>query len=496
MATIDLNLLFPEPTNGGVRGPLQKQQQFMNAVMDLKGPAYCLYSGGMGSGKTLIGCITTIILAILYPGDYLVCRLFNPELKITTYRTLLALCPKELIVEHRVADQILRIKSQGGKTSDIIFRGLEEAEKHKSLNLNAAYIDEASQVPEAAFTLLQSRLRGPHVRKIYATTNPEGHSFLKRYFVQKQWADPEIKKDFFHVCAPSQDNNHLPEGYVGRLMKTWSKERIERDLMGNWDSFSGQIYTELDRRVHLIPKFDVPMEWTRFMSADHGYKNPACFGWWAVDYDGNLYLRKSFYKSGWIIEELCKGHKNTGEPGIIALSQGERPESLWIDPSIKADRGKESDWQTYLDHLPTDWSMLPAQNDVQSGVDRVKQYLKLDPVTGKPSLYIFDVPENKEVIEELFQYRWAELTPGQEMSRNAKEEPAKVNDHGCDMVRYAVMSRPEEPKKADLSAKKRDQATLSGSVQRELHELRQKGKTYDAFKDYEYERDTSYDDPF
>lgn len=479
MALIDLSRCLPVGSDGR-RSFLPKQKQFFDAVLDPNGPPYCLYSGGMGSGKTLIGCVSILTLAVLYPGDYLVCRLFNPELKITTYKTLLDICPPELIVEHRVADQILKIRSRNGKTSNIIFRGLEEPDKHKSLNLNAAYIDEASQVPEEAFTILQSRLRGAHVRKIFATTNPEGHSFLKRYFVKKHWPDEETKAQFFHVSAPSAENTNLPEGYVQRLMKTWSKERVDRDLNGNWDSFSGQIYTELVRSIHVIPAFDAPKEWPFFMSADHGFRNPACFGYWRVDYDGNLYLTKSFYRSSWIIKEICKG--KGGAPGIIAMAEGRKPEYIAIDPSIRANRGKDSDWNTYLEHLPPTWSLELAQNDVQTGIDRVKQYLKLDE-RGRPRLYIFDVPENKEVIEEMFQYRWAELTPGQEMAKNAKEEPVKKDDHGADMLRYAVMSRPEIPQHDDRLAKKREEMTLEGSVMRELHSKR-KPVQKDPFGDY------------
>ena len=107
----------------GIQGPLPKQQQFMNAAFDEKGPAYVLYSGGVGSGKTLIGCITVLTMAFLHSGDYLVCRLFNPELKLTTYKTFLEICPKELIAEHRVADQIIKIRSVDGGISNVILEG-------------------------------------------------------------------------------------------------------------------------------------------------------------------------------------------------------------------------------------------------------------------------------------------------------------------------------------------------------------------------------------
>jgi hypothetical protein len=83
MALIDLNQCFPEAEDGS-RGPLPKQQEFLDALLDPKGPKYVLYCGGIGSGKTLIGCIAMLTLAVLYPGDYLVARQFMPELKLTT----------------------------------------------------------------------------------------------------------------------------------------------------------------------------------------------------------------------------------------------------------------------------------------------------------------------------------------------------------------------------------------------------------------------------
>lgn len=490
MGIIDLNLCFPESKNGE-RTPLPKQEQFMKAALDPGGASYILYSGGVGSGKTLIGCITILTLAVQYPGDYLICRLFNPELKLTTYKAFLDICPKELIIEHRIADQVIRLKSSGGKVANIIFRGLEEPDKHRSLNLNAAYIDEASQVSEEAFVLLQSRLRGAHVRKILCTTNPNGHSWLWRYWIKNDWPNEKAKKRFFSVHAPSTENVHLPEGYVEGMLETWSEERVKREVYGNWDSFSGQVYEELDRAQHIVKPFRIPEDWTKFVSADHGYRNAACFGWWAVDYDGNLYLYKSFYQSGWIIEEICKGNKNTREPGIVSINGSDQIEGIWIDPSTRANRGKDSDWQTYLDHLPKTWSLIPANNEVTAGIDRVKQYLKKDPKTGKPRLFIFDT--NKEVIDEMFQYRWEELTPGQEMSKNIKEAPVKRDDHGPDMLRYGVMSRPESPRVEDKLKRAKEQNTMQGSILRELAAA----KGGDGYKDIwgeQYIKDSDWND--
>lgn len=487
---VSLNDCFPIPDKGE-RGPLPKQQQFLNACFDEKGPAYILYSGGVGSGKTLIGCISILTMAFLHQGDYLICRLFNPELKLTTYKTFLEICPKELIAEHRVADQIIKIKTAGGQISNVIFRGLEEPDKHRSLNLNAAYIDEASQVSEEAFTLLQSRLRGKHYRKIICTTNPNGHSWLYRYWIKKDFGNENAKRQFFSVHAPSTENLHLPDGYVQNMLDSWSEERIKREVMGSWDAFQGQVYTEFERSKHVIKPFAIPKEWTRFVGLDVGYRNPTCAIWCAMDYDGNVYSYNEFYHAEWIIEEICKGRKDTGEPGLIKMTGNDKIDGIWVDPSSKANRGKESDFTTYLEHLPPTWSLIPANNEVSTGIDRVKQLLKLDERTKQPRLFVFDTCTN--LIEQIAQYRYQELTPGQEMAKNMAEAPVKKDDHAVDALRYAIMSRPEEPKLADLKKTKREEATLSGSVQRELHDIKNRGGKQDVWKDFEYGKDTGND---
>lgn len=443
--------------------------------MDVKpgAPKYVLYAGGVGSAKTTIGCLTMIALAITYPGQYLVCRQFQPELKITTLKTFLDLCPRDLIVEHRVADGIIRLKAPNNQVSDVIFRGLDEPDKHRSLNLNAAYIDESSQVSMEAFLLLQSRLRGRHVRKIFMTTNPAGHDWQYGLFVKQDGIQPEGRKQFKLIQAPSTENVFLPQGYVESMLTTYSRERIEREVMASFDAFQGQIFSEFRRDVHVVKPFRIPDEWTKGVGMDHGHVNPACALWCAVDYDGAIWVYREFYKPGWIIEQICKGNRKTGEPGIIEMNGKDSLEGIWIDPSTKADRGKDSDFQTYLDHIPKEWPLIPANNGVQVSIDRIKEYLKINPDTGKPRLYIFDTCVN--LIQELVQYKWKELTAGLVATQNQKEEPVKKDDHSVDALRYFVMSRPESPKLKDLTDRKRNEYGLSGSLQREIHDIKSGG---------------------
>lgn len=478
---MNINLIdcLPAPPDGSPKRLLPKQQEFFSSVLDPNGPKYVLYAGGVGSAKTTIGCLTTIAAAVLFPGTYLVCRQFLPELKITTLKTFLDLCPKGLIIEHRVADGIIRLRANGG-VSEVIFRGLDDPDKHRSLNLNGAYIDESSQTTEEAFLLLQSRLRGPHLRKIWCSTNPAGHDWQYRLWVKQDAVTQAGKKQFKLIKAPSTENVFLPDGYVTGMMATYSQDRIDREILASFDAFQGMIFTEMRRDLHVIKPFAIPEEWSKFVGMDHGFQNAACGLWCAVDYDGNVYAYREFYQEQWIIEEICKGNKKTGEHGLIGLNNRDKIEAIYIDPSTRADRGKESDFHTYMDNLPKKWALIPANNQVRASIDRIQEYLKPNHRTGKPRLYIFDTCPN--LIEQMTQYRWKELSTGLATTQNPKEEPVKKDDHAVDALRYAMMSLPDSPKADKEKLKAKEIRTSEWHLREELQAIR-KPKLRDPFGD-------------
>lgn len=425
---LDLNNCFPVGRNG-VREPLPKQRLFLDTALSEHKAKYIRYSGGVGSGKTLIGCITVLHWAVLHPGDYLIARQFMPELKDTTYKTFLEVCPPELIAEVRVADMVVKVHTAvKGKTSTILFRGLEEPDKLRSLNLSGFYIDEAAQVSEVAFMLLQGRLRGPGLRKGIVTQNPGGHDWAWRWFVkQDHIQNLEVKKLFLNIRAPSLENIHLPDGYIDTMMATWSEERIKREIMGSDDTFEGQIYNEFDRSIHVVKPFRIPDDWTIRIGMDDGYRNHAAWVYGAINPDGDLYIFDEFYEKEWLIEEICQKGKD-GRPSAIKKLGNRKVEQARMDTAAKQVKNGISNWQIYLKYLPKHFPMLEAQKSVQTGIERVKSYLKPDS-RGKPRLYVFDTCVN--LLDEIAQYRWAEHQVGRQGKVNEKEEPVKNNDHAC-----------------------------------------------------------------
>ncbi len=493
--TFSLLDLFPEGSDGQ-RKPLPKQEEFLRLCAQPEIPSYIRYLGGIGSGKSVVGCVAILSWALMYPGDYLISRQYSPELADTTWKQfnqLVDQLPESLVVDRRVADRIITLRTVDGKTSNILARQLEDPDKLRSLNLNAAFIDEANQVSEEAFLLLQGRLRGKYVRKIIMAQNPAGHNWSWRLFVEKKGFDEETKKLFANIQAPSTENVHLPTNYVANAMKTWSKERVQREIFGNEDSFEGQIYPEFNRLIHVIPPFKIPENWTRVIGADHGHRNPACWLWGAVSPEGIVYIYREFYEREWDVDEIINGKKDkvTGEripdkKGVLSLNNKEKFDSIEMDPSTDNNIGGKSGtiMAQYKDAAPVDWYFHKANNDVLAGIDHVKKYLKIREEDNQPSLYIFSTCTN--LIEEMMNYRWMETPANRSGKENDKEKPVKYKDHAADSARYLLMALPEPfSEEKDWYQKTGFHPTsLEARVHREWEELHKPAKKSDPWGSY------------
>ena len=489
MAQLNLNLnnCFPDGTDGS-RGPLPKQQEFLDKTLDPKGPKFVAYVGGIGSGKSLIGCITMLSQAVLYPGDYLIGRQFFPELLVTTYKTFLEICPPELILENRIADRMVKIKSSGG-SSNVYFRQLEEPDKFRSMNLSGYYIDEANQVSEEAFMLLQGRLRGKGLRKGIITTNPKGHDWIYRWFLQKDHLKVQTVKDqYYLIKAPSTENHHLPDGYLESVMASWDTARIQREVNGSFDAFEGQVYDDFRRDVHVVRPFRIPNHWERHIRIDHGFRNPAAVLFFAISPEGEVYCYHELYVREWLIKEIILGDKREKKYGLMDYIKGaDKYKSAKIDPSTRARRGGtgQSDYDEYRRVWPESLPMLGlATNDVQLGIDRVKSYLKVHPKTNKPMLYIFDNCTN--VLEEITTYRYPDLKPQQQGNKSEDEKPIKVNDHALDALRYMIVDLPVPYKVEEdgYAERLKKYTNIEIRMQDEIASFRAPKEPKDPFGDY------------
>ena len=205
--------------------------------------------------------------------------------------------------------------------------------------------DELTQFQYDEYMYLHSRNRpnGPDTRcYIRAQANPGGigHSWVKERFItprppmQTIWEEASVTFPDGHVetkwksriFVPSTvfDNQKLLENDPDYIMRLASLPEAERNalLYGDWDTFSGQVFTEWrndgehheDRKnTHVISPFKVPQDWSIWCSIDWGYSKPFSVGWYAIDHDRRMYRIREYYG--------CTGTPNTGiklEPSLVA----------------------------------------------------------------------------------------------------------------------------------------------------------------------------------
>jgi PBSX family phage terminase large subunit len=302
----------------------------------------------------------------------------------------------------------------------------EQREQIRSIGqdggLDIAWMEEATRFTEDDFNELLPRMRGKAApwRQIGLTTNPDTPY---HWVYQRLIRGGEAKV----YTSGARDNPYNPADYLDALDKLTGPLR-DRLRDGKWVQAEGAIYPQWDATVHLVDPFPIPAGWRRFRSVDFGYTNPFVCQWWAVDPDGRMYLYREIYQTQRLVEDMARR--------IVSLSEGE---------SLEA---------TVADHDAEDRATLErygvpsraAQKDVSVGLQAVAARLR-PAGDGKPRLYVLrdalveadprlvaaKLPTSTE--EEVPGYVWQQAPEG----RAAKEEPLKVNDHGMDAMRYAVM---------------------------------------------------------
>jgi len=297
-------------------------------------------------------------------------------------------------------------------------------------------------------------------------TNPGslGHAWVKARWVDGKnplatyWEEVEVegrqyRRSRCFVPSTVFDNKILLANDPNYLANLALLPRAERDalLYGSWTSFTGQVFPEWrdapehyrDRQwTHVITPFAVPREWKRYRSFDFGYSRPFSVGWYAVDYDGRLYLYRELY--GWTGEP---DHGIRWEPTKIAekireieekYERGNRIIGI-ADPSIwDASRGESI--ARMMEKLGVFFE--PGENDRMAGKMQIHYRLLFDD-DGRPGIYFFsDCHNHIRTVPNLVYDRL-----------DVEDVDTKQEDHCYDECRYMVTAFPVTPKRRARAAR-------------------------------------------
>lgn len=190
-----------------------------------------LFSGGFGCGKSLMLVLKAIDLSLRYPGNFvLMGRKLYTELRDSLIKEFFVLCPPELIKNYSKSE----LKITFINDSEIIFRHLDKmmATEIRSLNLGAAFIDQAEDISKEVFLAIKGRLRrdcvGDGDRRIYMVINPE-LTWHYADFKQKPLPGHDLIE-----ASTLENKDHLPQEYIETLM-TYPEAYRRQYVEGIWD---------------------------------------------------------------------------------------------------------------------------------------------------------------------------------------------------------------------------------------------------------------------
>lgn len=204
-------------------------------------------------------------------------------------------------------------------------------------------------------------------------------------------------------------------------------------------------FPEFRYRLHTIEPFSLPEDWTRIRGYDHGFVEPCCVLWAAIDYDDNMYIYREFYRRQLSIKEIAMMiHQLETEPVDPTKARDDKGQAVpdRIDSSIADyqifDRGRQSGPSAGEEFLSLGVAWQKCDKDREAGWTQLHSRLALDQ-EGKPKLFIFRTCEN--LIRELTRAR---------TTKNGSDnvDKQRCDDHALDTLRYVAMSRPRVPRRA------------------------------------------------
>lgn len=396
-----------------------------------------LYTGGNRSGKTVGGGVETVY-RLLGKNPYksvppapvrgrIVTTDFNSGLPQIILPVLQQYLPPSALIKgswEESYDKNERVLTLANKSMVEIKSHEQDLEKFAGTSRHFVWYDE--EPPKHIFDESQARLVDTNGDAYLTLTPLDGMTWVYHEIYEPGLSG--LRDDVEVIEIDMFDNPHIDKEAAERYLRTLDPEERKARKSGQFISVGGKVFKSFQESVHVIEPFIPPLNWEWYVSFDHGYNNPTAIYWHAVSPEGYIVTFSEHYKS----EMVIKDHADVYHTRNAAL--GKVPNLTVGDPAM-AQRLSNTGMSVITEYGQHGVYIAPANNNVDVGVTKMAEYLKINPLTNKPTWQITANCVN--LINELKKLRWASYVSKKiAYDSNKKETIHKKDDHAFDSCRY------------------------------------------------------------
>lgn len=248
----------------------------------------------------------------------------------------------------------------------------------------------------------------------------------------------EGKKNIGITEATIHDNPSLSRDAIDRFLEMLPEEERDIRAKGQYMHLGGSVFPDFSPSTHCIPRgvFHPTPEHRIVRTMDSGYTNPTVWLWLAIAPDGTITVFREHYAAKKTVAEHA-----TIVSGITRDIERKYGCEVWLttgDPAIKQTKEHTgtSILQEYAKHkIYISVDQIPT--DRRIGLEKIQQYLKINPKTNKPWLMITDDCPN--LIAELPKLKWRKWASTKIAEQHNKLEDIRDKDNHCyDALKYAM----------------------------------------------------------
>lgn len=418
----------------------QKGKRFFN---------YLTIIAGRRFGKSRIGSIAGLDEACFPNSLVWACAPTVPKLHHYVIPAFQKIVPDDWVQSYR--SDLLDLRLKNG--SLIHFQTLEDPDQGRGQGLDALWIDEVCELSRRHWEVIRPSLAGDTAA--FFTTTPRGFDWVYEELYSKA---EEEEPGYWGVIAKSANsaNPRLSPEFLAREKATMSDTMFRQEYEADFVNFTGSVYGSLitgqilhtDEAVRqIIPEWPNIDSWRQvIVGIDTGADHPFGGVKLVSTERGMVVVGEYLQRDGTYIQHAT-GLKN-----------------LAANPNAKWGLNK-NERQGIIELAQHGIYCQKAENDNQSGIERVKSWLV--------QKQLFFVESRCPItLKQMKTYRYDD-NYNKDESKKLQEKVYKKDDELPDCIRYALMCWPQLPAGAPaVETKPRDISGLSPEQQHFIHRMR------------------------